>query len=43
MKKLLKGLVIGALALNLVFAFGNTFIVADPGHPPVGNSVEGDG
>jgi hypothetical protein len=42
MKKLFKGLVIGALALNLVFAFGNTFSVADPSQPAVGNSVEND-
>jgi hypothetical protein len=42
MKKLLKGIVIGALALNLVFAFGSTFTVADPSNPAVGNSVEND-
>jgi hypothetical protein len=39
MKKLLKGLVIGSLALNLVFAFGNTFTLADPSNPAVGTSV----
>lgn len=40
MKKFLKGLVIGALALNLVFAFGSTFTVADPGKPAVGTVVD---
>jgi hypothetical protein len=40
MKKLLKGLVIGALALNLVFAFGSgTITFADPSDPAVGTSV----
>jgi hypothetical protein len=40
MKKVLKGLVIGALALNLAFAFGSsTVVLADPSYPPVGTVV----
>jgi hypothetical protein len=43
MKKILKSLVIGALALNLVLAFGSSSILLTESKPEVGISVNNDG
>lgn len=42
MKKILKGLVVGTLVLNLVLAFGASSVILADNKPIVGNSIPND-